>query len=113
MLRLFGCAMMLGLLTLTWAARPVTHAKKAPVKKSAVKSSKSSKKAPVRRAATWRTRQMAPTPARYRQIQEALAAKGYLRREDATGAWNQASIDGLKKFQTEQKIESSGRINSI
>src|SRR5207248_10379313 len=81
--------------------------------KSAVKSSKSSKKAPVRRAATWRTRQMAPTPARYRQIQEALAAKGYLRREDATGAWNQASIDGLKKCQTEQKIESSGRINSI
>ncbi len=73
---------------------------------------KSGKKAPSR-AATWRTGQMAPTPARYREIQQALAAKGYLKPEQATGAWNQDSIDALKRFQTEQKIEPTGKINSL
>ena len=34
MLRLFGLAMILGFLSLTWAAQPVSSAKKAPVKKT-------------------------------------------------------------------------------
>ncbi|HLH15633.1 MAG TPA: peptidoglycan-binding domain-containing protein [Bryobacteraceae bacterium] len=63
--------------------------------------------------ATWRTGQMAPTPARYREIQQALAAKGYLKPEQATGTWNQESIDALKRFQAEQKIEPTGKINSL
>ena len=40
---------------------------------------------------TWRTRQLAPTPDRYKQIQNALAAKGYLKPEAATGTWDQSS----------------------
>jgi hypothetical protein len=56
---------------------------------------------------------MAPTPDRYRQIQEALAAKGYLRTEDATGSWSQTSVDALKRFQSDQNIESNGKINSL
>jgi hypothetical protein len=56
---------------------------------------------------------MSPTPERYREIQEALASKGYLRAEDATGTWNQTSIDALKRFQAEQNIESTGKINSL
>lgn len=63
--------------------------------------------------ASWRTRQAAPTSDRYRQIQQALASKGYLRPEDATGQWSQTSIDALKKFQMEQNIESTGKINSL
>ena len=39
--------------------------------------------------------------------------RGYLRSEEASGVWNQASSDALKKFQTEQNIESSGKINSL
>ena len=116
MLRFFGCAMMLGFLSLTWAVTPVkpTSAKKTPAKSSKSTARKgATSKAPVRRAAAWRTRQMAPTPDRYKQIQEALATKGYLRPEDATGVWSQTSTDALKKFQAEQNIESSGKINSL
>jgi len=70
------------------------------------------KKAPVVRT-TWRTRQTAPTADRYREIQEALAARGYLSPEDANGAWGPSSADALKRFQAEQTLESTGRIDSL
>jgi hypothetical protein len=110
-LRIFAGALLLTFLGLTWAAAPATP-KKAPTKKSTAKKT-SGKKAPVRRATTWRNRQLSPTPARYREIQGALAAKGYLPAEAATGVWNDASIDALKRFQADQKITSSGKINSL
>ena len=74
---------------------------------------KSTKKAPAPRTAAWRTRQLAPTPDRYREIQDALAAKGYLKREEANGTWGQSSVDALKRFQADQKIESTGKLNSL
>jgi hypothetical protein len=130
MLRLFGYVMAAGLLSLGWAAKPASTAKKAPVKKSAAKSTakkstarKSTSKAgarrastsrgPVRKTASWRSRQLAPTPDRYRQIQEALAAKGYLKPEEASGRWDANSIDALKRFQDDQKIAGAGKINSL
>jgi hypothetical protein len=70
------------------------------------------KKTPAKRV-TWRNRQMTPSPDRYREIQGALASKGFLNPEDATGNWNQASSDALKKFQSEQNLESTGKINSL
>ncbi len=57
--------------------------------------------------------QVAPTPERYKQIQEALAAKGYLPPDQANGQWNDASIDALKRFQAAQNIDSTGKINSL
>ena len=125
--------MVFGFLSLSWAARPVTTRKSTTTKKAtttrkstgkSTKSASSSKskstgrkvvaqKGPVRHTKTWRNRQMAPTPERYRQIQEALAAKGYLRAEDANGVWSSASADALKRFQAEQKIASTGKINSL
>ena len=68
---------------------------------------------PKKAASTWRNRQMAPSPERYREIQEALAHRGYPTPEEATGAWNQTSIDALKRFQAEQNLESTGKINSL
>jgi hypothetical protein len=68
---------------------------------------------PKRPATSWRNRQAAPTPERYKEIQEALAAKGYLQPEDASGRWDQASVDALKKFQADQKLDSTGRLNSL
>lgn len=56
---------------------------------------------------------MAPTPERYRQIQEALAAKGYLQPQDVTGVWGASSVDAMKQFQAAQRIDSSGKINSM
>jgi hypothetical protein len=70
------------------------------------------KKGPTKRV-TWRNRQLAPTPQRYKEIQDALAAKGYLKPEDADGTWNQASMDALKKFQAGQNLDSTGKINSL
>lgn len=100
-------------------ARKTTGSRKATARRGSVSRSGRSttvsrnKKRPVKRAATWRTRQIAPTPARYREIQEALVAKGYLQPGDATGVWGQSSVDALKRFQTEQNIESNGKINSL
>jgi hypothetical protein len=71
------------------------------------------KKAPARPSTTWRNRQTSPTSDRYREIQAALVDKGYLPTEEATGAWNPASADALKKFQAEQNLDSTGKINSL
>jgi hypothetical protein len=69
-------------------------------------------KKPVKRT-TWRNRQMAPTADRYRDIQAALAAKGYLPADAATGQWNQESVDALRRFQSEQHIEGNGKVNAL
>jgi peptidoglycan hydrolase-like protein with peptidoglycan-binding domain len=130
MRQIFGYAAMLVFAVLAWGAQSTAPAKKAPGKSSAVHktparrttaathtaASKSGKKGGVpakRPVAAWRTRQLAPTADRYRQIQEALASKGYLRSEDATGTWNPTSVDALKRFQAEQNIEATGKINSL
>jgi hypothetical protein len=42
-----------------------------------------------------------------------LASKGYLSAEEATGSWNAASVEALKRFQAEQNIDGSGKINSL
>jgi hypothetical protein len=116
MLRFFGLAMMAALLSLAWAASPATGkkscAKKSTGKTASAKQASGSKKSTAKRT-TWRNRQLAPTPARYREIQEALAAKGYLKPEEATGSWSQSSVDALKNFQADQKLESNGKINSL
>ena len=69
-------------------------------------------KKPVKRT-TWRNRQTAPTPERYTEIQNALAEKGYLPREAANGQWNDNSVEALRKFQSDQHIESTGKLNSL
>ena len=105
-------------------APPKKTARKAPAsaakKKSApskagprTAASRRGKKGPPVKRVTWRNRQLAPTPQRYKEIQDALAAKGYLKPEDANGAWNQASVDALKKFQAGQNLDSTGKIDSL
>jgi hypothetical protein len=142
MRKIFSCAAMAAMLVLAWSADGASAAqKKAPAKKTAARKKASTakkgtskkgtstasarkpgttaksassrgKKTPAKRV-TWRNRQLSPSPDRYREIQAALAAKGFLKPEDATGTWNQASTDALKNFQSEQNLESSGKINSL
>jgi hypothetical protein len=76
--------------------------------KSAGKSTKG-KKAPP--AATWRTRQQNPTPDRYKEIQQALVDKGYLKGEPS-GVWDADSAGALSRFQQDQKITPTGKINA-
>ena len=128
------CAVALSMAALAWGFQPPASVakKKAPVRKTAVKSAarkpaaqsktgavvhsaaarKSVQKVPVKRT-TWRNRQATPSSDRYREIQNALVAKGYLPADAASGAWDQASADALKKFQSEQNIDSNGKINSL
>jgi len=85
--------------------------KAAPATKTKGATRKAGKAAPARPAAT--RPQMAPTKERYKQIQDALASKGYLSAAQATGQWTDASIDALKRFQADQNIDATGRINSL
>jgi peptidoglycan hydrolase-like protein with peptidoglycan-binding domain len=73
---------------------------------------RTNKRSPIVRT-TWRTRQTAPTADRYREIQEALVTRGYLSAEDATGAWGPSSTEALKRFQGEQTLDSTGKIDSL
>ncbi|HXA51346.1 MAG TPA: peptidoglycan-binding protein [Candidatus Acidoferrum sp.] len=125
-----SCAAALAMIWLSLAAAQTTPKKAAPkttAKKSVVtgahkgttavatkKGTTAGKKAaPKRPAVTWRNRQMAPSPERYHEIQDALVARGFLTSEQATGGWNDASVDALKRFQAQQNLESSGKINSL
>jgi len=106
----------LALLLAGLGSHPATAAQKKakPKPKTATKaaSTKTASRKKALRATRTRT-QAIPTPERYKEIQQALAAKGYLPPDQATGQWNDASVDALKRFQADQKIDSNGRINSM
>lgn len=55
---------------------------------------------------------MHPTAARYKQIQQALADKGYYHGE-IDGEWGPQSISALQRFQTERGIENEGKITAL
>lgn len=100
----------------TAVRRPSTavHSSAAPVRRLTAASTANRKKSvPVKKAVTWRNRPLAPSPDRYREIQQALASKGYLPAEQASGTWDQNSTDALKRFQMDQNLEPSGKINSL
>lgn len=90
----------------------VTPSKKKSTTKAGTKKS-GSKKGSKKTVASWRNTQRAPTPERYREIQQALATKGYLTSPAPSGVWDSSSVDALKKFQKDQNLEPSGRIDSL
>jgi len=59
-----------------------------------------------------RSYQQAPSADRYREIQQALASKGYFQGE-VSGAWGADSVDALKRFQASQNLASDGKISSL
>lgn len=62
--------------------------------------------------AAWRSRQLAPTPDRYKEIQSALVERGYLKK-DASGVWDADSADAMRRFQQDQSLEATGKLNSL
>ena len=58
------------------------------------------------------TYQAAPTPDRYKEIQQALATKGYFN-GDANGQWGADSVDALRRFQGDQNLEPDGKLGSL
>jgi hypothetical protein len=61
---------------------------------------------------SWRTSQMQPDADRVKEIQESLVKKGYLK-QDATGTWTPESADALRRFQTDQSLEPTGKLDSL
>jgi hypothetical protein len=56
--------------------------------------------------------QQQPAPDRYREIQQALADKGYFH-GTADGVWSSDSVDALKRFQTDQNLDADGKISAL
>jgi len=63
---------------------------------------------PVRR---YTAQQASPTADRYREIQDALAAKGYLK-TPSTGVWDKDSMDAMQRFQTDKNLEPTGKLTA-
>jgi len=92
---------------------PARRTRRKTSARSVTRVAHTAQKAPARPArSTWRPGQTAPAPGRYQEIQEALAKKGYLHGE-ATGVWNQDSADALRRFQQDQSLQASGKLDSL
>lgn len=98
----------------TAASAHNAHKKKPPAGRSKAPAARKNPSRTVRRvpARSWRTAQSAPTPDRYKEIQQALAEKGYLHAEPS-GKWDPESGDALRRFQKDQHLESSGKLDSL
>jgi peptidoglycan hydrolase-like protein with peptidoglycan-binding domain len=84
------------------------QSKMAPAQSKLAKGKSTRKVTP---AATWRTRQQNPTPDRYKEIQQALVDKGYLKGVP-TGVWDADSAGAIERFQMDQKLQPTGKINA-
>lgn len=56
--------------------------------------------------------QQQPTADRYKEIQQALADKGYFK-GPMDGTWNPGSVEALKRFQKDQNLDPDGKIGSL
>jgi len=106
-----------------WAAPQTSTTKKKTVTHSTAKTAttvkaatKSTTKRPVtsksKKAVVVARRPQQPSPDRLKEIQQALAGKGYFTSEP-DGTWGPASIDALKRFQHDQKLVEDGKIGSL
>ena len=87
----------------------ITPSRKAP-KSSRMRRPKSTTIRPKPHTRT--SYQNAPTPERYKEIQQALVEKGYLQGEP-NGEWSTDSVGALKRFQADQNLTPDGKISSL
>lgn len=78
--------------------------------KSRTASARSRKAAP--KAVARHTYQSGPTQERYQEIQQALSQRGHFKGE-ANGEWGPESVEALKRFQQEQNLTPSGKLDSV
>lgn len=108
-----GCLLAAGL-ALPQTTKPATTAKKTTTpKKTTTTSARKGKTTKGRPSSTpaARYRQAAPTPDRYKEIQQALVDKGYLKSEP-NGVWDNDSADAMKQFQTDKNLPPTGKITA-
>jgi len=107
-LRLIGILL---LAVVAWASPQTSTVKKKTT--TAKASTKSTSKRPVKKTpvAVHRAPQQ-PSQERYKEIQQALASRGYFKTEP-DGNWGPASMEALKRFQHDQKLVEDGKIGSL
>ncbi|HZS55375.1 MAG TPA: peptidoglycan-binding protein [Bryobacteraceae bacterium] len=66
----------------------------------------------IARSAPGPSYQLHPDPERYQQIQQALSDKGYFK-GDVNGQWGDDSVDALKRFQADQKLDDDGHLSAL
>jgi len=90
-----------------------TTSKARPASSRSATTRTASRKAPAKKApVVRRSYQSAPTAERYKEIQQALVDRGYFRGEP-DGTWGPDSIEALKRFQQEQNLAPSGKLDSV
>jgi len=57
-------------------------------------------------------RQLAPDPARIKEIQQALAREGFYQ-GDPTGKWDEATVAAMKTFQQSKGLQPTGKIEAL
>jgi DNA polymerase III gamma/tau subunit len=99
-------------------SRPGAGPAKSPAKSASRGSTKSATRAAsktqAKRSQKTVYRQQQPEPERIRDIQQALSTRGYPL--EVNGAWDASTVEALKKFQTDQKIENlsgKGKLDSM
>lgn len=97
------------LLTVLFASLASPQSKSAAKKKITAKKSRTSSRTVKRAPAAYR--QNTPTPERYKEIQQALADKGYLKSEP-NGVWDAQSSAALEQFQSDRKLDASGKLTA-
>jgi Putative peptidoglycan binding domain len=93
-------------------ATRTTPGKSTKAKPTGARTTKAAARRKGKSRRTSRSYQQAPSPERYKEIQQALASKGFLEGEP-TGEWGPDSVEALKRFQTGQNLTPDGKINSL
>jgi peptidoglycan hydrolase-like protein with peptidoglycan-binding domain len=104
-----------------WAASSPTSTTSTSKKKKSKAKTTSTAKATAKRPVASKSKRppvvvhrapQQPSPERLKEIQQALAEKGYFR-DEPDGNWGPASIDALKRFQHDQNLVEDGKIGSL
>ena len=95
----------------TTSKSPAAKGKALPASKTTPTKSTASKstKAP---APPKRTGQSQPTADRYKEIQQALADRGFFTGQ-VDGNWGPSSLDALKRFQASQNLDVDGKLGAL
>lgn len=98
----------------TSATAPKTTTKATPTRASKTTTQSGRKQTASKQTSSRyrRSTQQQPTTERYKEIQQALADKGYFG-GTVDGTWGPESVDALKRFQQEQNLPDDGKIGSL
>lgn len=103
-------ASILGVALLMGAAPPIYAGVRSPAAQSSTSSKK--KKKTKKNSKPTAAGQKAPTPDRIKEIQSALSREGAYRGEP-TGKWDNATIEAMKKYQGDNGITPTGKIDAL